>query len=522
MTRVAVSPASAPYNGRMSAHDPPLAPVCRSAELRRIEAAFAGEDLMERAGAAAAEVALALVASRAGPIVVLAGPGNNGGDGFVLARLLRAAFHDVSVVFRGDVDKLPPDAARARMSYVDAGGATVAMLPAATSPALIVDALFGIGFGRPLPEPYASQVRWANEQSAPTLALDIPTGLRADTGIATAPVVRADATATFIALKPGLLTAEGPDLCGRVSVHALGLAPAALQSTPGRLLEWGALSSALPEAFARRRKSAHKGTFGTLGIIGGAAGMVGAALLAGRAAQRCGAGKVRVGFVAADALRVDPSTPELMLGTAPSVLDAGADVWVVGCGLGTEGAARDALDRAIAVDAPLVLDADALNLVAADSTLRRSVRSRDAATIATPHPAEAARLLGTSVAAIQRDRVEAAQSIARELRAHVVLKGAGSIVAHPDDRWDVNATGNPALAFGGSGDVLSGMLGACLAQHREPVAACRIAVCLHGAAADSLVARGVGPIGLCGAELIDAARELLNRAAASTAPATRG
>jgi ADP-dependent NAD(P)H-hydrate dehydratase / NAD(P)H-hydrate epimerase len=500
----------------MSAHDPKLAPVYRSAELRGLEARFAGEDLMERAGAAAANEALALVAKRPGPIVVLAGPGNNGGDGLVLARLLRAAFHDVVVVFRGDAQRLPSDAARAHAAYIEAGGSTVTTIPA-VSPALIVDALFGLGFDRPLPEAYASLVRWSNEQPAPTLALDIPTGLRGDTGIATAPAVRADATSTFIAWKPGLLTAMGPDLCGRVSVHALGLDAESTQPPQGRLLEWASLASALPEAFARRLKAVHKGTFGTLGIIGGASGMVGAALLAGRAGQRCGAGKVRVGFVAADHPAMDALTPELMLGDANHVLDTGADVWVVGCGLGVDDAAHAALDRAIAANAPLVIDADALNLIAADSKLRRAVRSRDAATIATPHPAEAARLLNTNVAAIQHDRIEAAQSIARELRAHVVLKGAGSIVAHPDRRWDINASGNPALAFAGSGDVLAGMLGACLAQHREPVAASRIAVCLHGAAADALVARGSGPIGLSGAELTDAARDLLNQAARAPA-----
>ena len=493
------------------AYDPQLAPVYRAAELRSLETRFAGEALMERAGAAAAEVALALVAKRAGPIVVLAGPGNNGGDGFVVARLLRAAFHEVVVVFLGDAERLPADAARAYAAHLAMGGSTTTAIPA-TSPALIVDALFGLGFARSLPEAYAAQVHWANGQSSPTLALDVPTGLRADTGIATAPVIRADATATFIALKPGLLTAEGPDLCGRITVHALGLDSDTVQPAQGRRLDWRALSSALPEALLRRRAAVHKGTFGTVGIVGGASGMVGAALLAGRAAQRCGAGKVRIGFVAAARPAVDVFSPEMMLADASDALDAAADVWIVGCGLGVDDAARSALDHAIAVDAPLVLDADALNLLAGDSKLRRGVRSRDAVTIATPHPAEAARLLGTSVAAIQHDRIAAAHSIARELRAHVVLKGAGSIVAHPDGRWDINATGNPGLAFAGSGDVLSGMLGACLAQHREPVSATRIAVCLHGAAADSLVARGIGPIGLSAAELVEEGRGLLNKA----------
>ena len=254
----------------------------------------------------------------------------------------------------------------------------------------------------------------------------------------------------------------------------------------------------------------HKGTFGTLGIIGGASGMVGAALLAGRAAQRCGAGKVRVGFIAADRPGVDTTLPELMLGDASQVLDAGADVWLVGCGLGVDDAARNALDRVIAADAPLVLDADALNLIAADPKLRRSVRSRDAATIATPHPAEAARLLGTSVAAIQHDRIEAAHSIARELRAHVVLKGAGSVLAHPD-----RPLGHQRQRQSGAcvrrlrrraGRHARGMPRAASRRRwlrRESPSACTVPP------PTALVARGIGPIGLSGAELVDAARDLL-------------
>src|SRR5687768_12556684 len=270
----------------MPAHDLRLAPVYRSAELKRLEPRFAGQNLMERAGAAAAEVAVDMIAGRSGPIVVLAGPGNNGGDGFVLARVLRAAFHDVTVAFRGKTDALPADASLAHGAWIAAGGSTTKTLPT-TSPALIVDALFGIGFDRPLPDAYASQVRWANEQPVPTLALDLPTGLRADTGIANAPVIRADATATFIALKPGLLTAEGPDLCGTISVHALGIDAQTREPARGHLLEWPAISARLPEAFSRRVNAVHKGTFGTLGVIGGRSGMIGAALLAARASLRC-------------------------------------------------------------------------------------------------------------------------------------------------------------------------------------------------------------------------------------------
>jgi hydroxyethylthiazole kinase-like uncharacterized protein yjeF len=205
--------------------------------------------------------------------------------------------------------------------------------------------------------------------------------------------------------------------------------------------------------------------------------------------------------------------PELMIGDAGATLGQPADAIVVGCGLGTGDEGREALVRTSAIEVPIVLDADALNLVAADATLRSALRRREAPTIATPHPAEAARLLGTTVAAIQHDRLAAAWSLSRELRAHVVLKGAGSVLAHPDGSWDINASGNPALAVAGSGDALAGIVGALLAQRASPKDALRIGACLHGAAADALVARGVGPIGVATGEVVDAARELLNQAA---------
>jgi hydroxyethylthiazole kinase-like uncharacterized protein yjeF len=488
-----------------------LPPVYRVAELRTVEARHAGEPLMERAGAAAADVARTMASGHSGPIVVLAGPGNNGGDGFVVARLLRAAFFEVHAVFRGDPERLPADAGAAYRSYVAAGGATVPDPPPAR-PALIVDALFGIGLSRPLPPEAASLVTWSNATGAPTLALDIPTGLHADTGIATAPAIRATATATFIALKPGLLTAEGPDFCGEITVHPLGLDPDAAAPAAGRALDWNTLSADLPELFARNVRAVHKGTFGTLGIVGGATGMTGAPLLAGRAALRTGAGKVWVGFAAADPPAVDCGMPELMLRNAEDVLEATASAYVVGCGLGTDRRARDLLARALAKPVPIVLDADALTLLGADPALRAAARARDAATIVTPHPAEAARLAAKDIAAIQHDRVGAALAIARQLHAHVVLKGTGSVLAHPDGTFEVNRSGNPALAAAGTGDVLAGIAGACLAQQVDAGDALRIAVCVHGAAADLLVARGVGPVGVGASELPDVARELLNRA----------
>jgi len=490
---------------------PLLTPVLRVEAVRALEARHAGLPLMERAGAAAANVALAHLGARRGPVVVLAGPGNNGGDGFVVARRLREALHDVAVVFVADPARLPRDAAAAYAAWQQAGGSTVEA-PPSTPPSLVVDAMFGIGLERALAPPYPSWVAWATACGAPVLALDVPTGLDADTGFAIEPAIRADATATFIACKPGLVTHSGVALCGALSVHDLGIDVEADGPAQGHLLAWTALAAALPDVLRRRDPTAHKGTFGTLAVVGGARGMVGAPLLAARAAVRTGAGKVRVGFVAAAPPAVDLAAPETMLRDAATVLAGDADAIVVGCGLGMEDDARAVLSRALAARVPIVLDADALNAIAVDPSLLASVRARAAPTLATPHPAEAARLLACDTVDVQRDRLRAANALAGSLRAHVVLKGAGSVLAHPDGTFDVNASGNVALATAGSGDVLAGMLGALLAQRLDPKTALRLAVCLHGAAADRLVALRIGPLGIAASELPDAARALLNEA----------
>ena len=463
---------------------------------------------MESAGRAAADVARAMAGDRGGRVLVLAGPGNNGGDALVVARWLRTWYFDVAVVFPGDPARLPPDARAAHSAFVAAGGVTVAG-PADERPALIVDGLFGIGLARPLTDDYAALVHWANDSGAPILALDVPTGLNADTGAIHAPAIRASATATFIGLKSGLLTADGPDHCGEISVHSLGIEAAEAQ---GHRLDWPALAASLPPVLGRRTRNVNKGTFGTLGILGGTEGMGGALVLAGRAALRTGAGKVWLGFLMADPPKVDASMPELMLRHAGAVLDAHPDALVVGPGLGTSDAARSLLQRALALPVPVALDADALNLIARDAALLAATRSRSAPTLATPHPGEAARVLATDVENVQRDRMGAARELAQRLAANVVLKGAGSVLAHPDGTWDINASGGPALATAGSGDVLSGLLGALLAQGLAAKTALRYAVCLHGATADALVAQGIGPLGLTASELPDAARALLNQA----------
>jgi hydroxyethylthiazole kinase-like uncharacterized protein yjeF len=258
------------------ANPPALAPVYRVDELRRIESAAAGIPMMERAGAAAAEIARTMASERGGPVLVLAGPGNNGGDAFIVARVLRESFFDVVVLFRGDVAKLPRDAAAARRAFAAGGGATVSAWPERFNGSLIVDGLFGIGLARPLAAADAALVERANATGIPILALDIPSGVNADTGVPMGPAIRARATATFIALKPGLLTADAVDLCGDISVHSLGLDPEATTPAPGHRLDWDSLAAALPAVLERRTRNVHKGTFGTLGIVGGAEGMIGA------------------------------------------------------------------------------------------------------------------------------------------------------------------------------------------------------------------------------------------------------
>jgi len=490
-----------------------LEPIGRVADLRNVERATSGEPLMERAGLAAANVARDLLAGSSPRVLVLAGPGNNGGDAFVVARWLAAWFYDVTVAFRGDASRLPRDAAAAHDALRAAGGTTVPEWPDEDPWGLIVDGLFGIGLRRPIEGEEARWIERANACGARILALDIPSGLDADTGVAYAPTVRAHRTATFLALKPGLLTADGPDYCGAISVHALAVELG--DHAPGRRLDWPALAAKLPDALRRRRRNVHKGSFGTLGVVGGADGMVGAAILAGRAAAALGAGKVWVGLAAVERPAVDWVQPELMLRDAQSVVDAQPDALVVGPGLGTTSRARTLLDKALRASVPLALDADALNLVAGDVELARLVAARKAPTVLTPHPAEAARLLATSTETVQHDRLAAALEAAARFRADVVVKGAGSVLAFADGAWAINATGNAALASAGTGDVLTGMLGALLAQGLAPGDALQTAVCLHGAAADALVSEGVGPLGLAASEIAPVARRLVNAAARS-------
>lgn len=499
-------------------------PLYDVAAIRAIEqaglAALPPFTLMTRAGHAAAD----WIARHApaGRIVLLAGPGNNGGDALVAATRLHQSGRQVEAWLTAAPDRLPADAARAWAEARTAGVPLLAVPtdpadPAATLPpwpagcAALVDGLLGIGLNRAADGSVARWIDHVNGAGLPVFALDIPSGLFADTG-AGQPAIRARRTLTFLAAKPGLLTLDGRDCAGEIDIAPLGLPYPPAQAAVAHVNVPGGFRAALPG----RTHAVNKGTFGSLAVIGGNHGMAGAPLLGARAALYLGAGRVHVGFLAQPAPLMDPVHPELMLHDVSDLSIEAMSALVVGPGMGTGSAARkllaDLVDTcARAADRPpMVLDADALNLLSADSQLADALRASGVPHVMTPHPLEAARLLGGTVAEIQRDRPGAAARLASAWQATIVLKGSGTVIAGPDGSVAINPTGNAALATAGTGDVLAGMTGALLAQGMAPPAATRAAVWIHGRAADRLVAGGTGPAGMAASELYLPARAILN------------
>ncbi len=478
---------STQYGQSLSDEDIAMHALYRIEELRALEARARADlppgTLMQRAGTAAALAAHLWYAKQGnatpGSALVLCGPGDNGGDGFVCANGLRDLGYRCSCW--APLPSTTADALSARTRWVQSGGIILERLPRAESFELIIDALLGIGARRALGEPLLGALRWVQERKFPVLALDVPSGLNADTGAWIGGVIGVPArqTITFIADKPGLHTLEGIQAAGSVRVETLGLQQAIDQSLPiGQLIT--------PELFANLLKArpvnCNKGDFGSVAIIGGARGMIGAALLAARAAIRLGAGKVYVDCIGAPDLGFDWLQPELMCRTEGELPPA--DVLVVGCGMSTDTSARARLQRVMSHEGPVVFDADALNCFAAEPRLRQRLCERTALTVLTPHPGEAARLLATPTASVQQDRVASALRLAQQTGATVVLKGAGSIIAEPTGRYAVNPTGGAALASAGTGDVLAGMIGALLAQCADGITAVCAGVWLHGRAAD--------------------------------------
>lgn len=498
------------------------------ADIRSVEqqahSTLTSGSLMRAAGQAAAVFARNLVPSGSAEILVLAGPGNNGGDALEMAYLFAAAGDRVSIIIAEGIQHYSADAKesllKAQSSQAHFFGLDYLQKTTGKQWTLIIDGLFGIGLTRPVKGKMFQLIEHINRYTAlsgvPVVALDVPSGLNADTGqvVGTGGIaIRASHTITFIANKPGLHTAAGKDYAGQVKVADLAIAsqlfpaPVAVLSNAAALL-----ASSNP-----RLNNSHKGSYGDVFVIGGQEGMAGAPILSARAALHGGAGRVFAGFLSAPPA-FDSRYPELMCRQAEDVHFIDTTV-VIGPGLGTSEPAKALLIDSLKQAESLVIDADALNLIASDTSLQKLVNQRShikdptgnaLRTVMTPHPLEAARLLETSTDTIQADRLRSARALSDKFNATIVLKGSGSIIATPDETLIINTSGNPALATAGTGDVLAGLCGALLAQGMAAHEAANIAVWLHGKAADQWVARGRGPIGMTASELIPAIRDCIN------------
>jgi NAD(P)H-hydrate epimerase len=468
-----------------------------------------GFTLMQRAAQAAYQL-LRQQWPQAQRLLVVCGVGNNGGDGYLLACLAHADGLQVAVIQAGEQEHASADAARARQQWQDCGGHTVSgkdSQVAVRSAEVIVDALLGTGLQRELGADWADLVNTINQTHTPVLSIDVPSGLHANSGTVMGVSIQADATITYIGLKQGLFTGRAPDYCGQIFFDDLDV-PAEIftqvKSTK-HILDGARLNTLL----APRQRSCHKGQCGHVLVIGGDKGMAGAVRMAAEAAARVGAGLVSVATRTAHVDMVNAGRPELMCHGIEDVADLmpllnRASVVAIGPGLGQTAWAQAMLAEVMQTQLYLVLDADALNLVAA----RPHKRGR---WIFTPHPGEAARLLGWRTDQVQQDRFKAVNAISERYNCIAVLKGAGSLIQAAQEA-DVYLCrdGNPGMATAGMGDVLTGVIVGLLAQGLSLVDAARSGVYVHAAAAD-LAARQ-GQRGLLATDLFPHLRELVNPA----------
>lgn len=460
--------------------------------------------LMSRAGAAALR-ALRTGWPAARRILIVCGGGNNGGDGYVLARLAQADALEVTVAALGDPERLQGDARRAfeecRAAGIPVAGFRSTML---NNVDVIVDAMFGIGLDRPLDATACAIIGDINASAIPVLAVDLPSGLHADTGAVMGAAVQAARTITFIGLKLGCFLGDGPNFTGVLEYASLDVpaAPEGLARPTVERIDQELIARTLP----RRRRTAHKGEFGHVLIIGGGAGMAGAARLCGEACLRSGAGLVTIATRAAHAIAIAAARPELMCHALedahllPGLIER-ADVVAIGPGLGRDSWARSLFEVVLDCDRPIILDADALNLLA-----ERPGRRED--WILTPHPGEAARLLGVQTASVQNDRLAAVTKLTERYGGVVVLKGAGTLLGAENEIPALCDRGNPGMATAGMGDVLTGTIAALRAQTRNSWNAARVAVLAHGLAGDA--AAQAGERGLIASDLIARLPEWLN------------
>ena len=470
-------------------------------------------DLMEAAGASA----FALLQRRwpeVRAITVLCGKGNNGGDGYVVARLAKLAGWQVQLIhlgYEGGHDSEEPltDAERAHRAWLASGGMIETFAGQRPQGEVMVDALLGTGFKGELRPAFAEAIRWFNQSGKPTLSLDLPSGLAADTGAVGEVAVRADVTVSFVALKQGLLTGQARAHCGELALAGLGIGEAfteAIVPNTRRLCirQFDAL-------LAPRNPSVHKGAFKRVLLLGGDTGLGGAIMLAGQAALRTGAALVSALTREAHVLPLLSRQPEIMVRGTEQLCNHGremiaaAPVLAIGPGLGQAAWGQELLQAALANPAPKVIDADGLNLLAGLPAAERGQQQW----ILTPHPGEAARLLGCTTAEVESDRFAAIRRLHQAYGGVVVLKGAGSLVYDGRQLYLANV-GNPGMASGGMGDLLTGIIAGLLAQGADLTQAACAGVMLHGLAGDA--AAREGERGLVASDLLPPLRRLLNPA----------
>ena len=474
----------------------------RALDAHAIEAGTPGYTLMKRAG----EAALRYLRTRwpmAHRVVIVCGGGNNGGDGYVLARFAQAAGLTVTVLTAVATESLQGDA---RQAYEDFSASDGRIRPfsadALREGDVVVDGLLGTGLRGSVRPEMQRIIGQLNASGRPVFALDVPSGLDSDTGVPLGETVRADCTVTFVGLKTGLFIGDGPEFAGSVYFDDLEVPVPGASGFEPRLER---ISDAeIRRALPRRRRSSHKGDFGRVLIVGSGPGMPGATRLAGEACLRAGAGLVTVAVAPENVAAIASGRPELIclpLSGDDGLTDAleRAEIVAVGPGLGRSSWAQRALERVLATDKPLVVDADALNLLADGGERTRENW------ILTPHPGEAARLLGTRSDEIQRDRLGALDRLCERYHGIVVLKGAGTLVGSRSHTPGLCERGNPGMASAGMGDVLTGAIAAILAQCRDPWLATRVGVLVHAMAGDA--AARAGERGLLAG---DVARELRN------------
>lgn len=512
----------------------PYSPILTAEQMRRcdqqtIDAGTPSRVLMERAAAALVhELDAHTELFPAGQTLVLCGGGNNGGDGFAAARLLTTgtgcAPRPVAVLYLGqltpegtpDPSRMSEECARQYRLAVEAGLPVYppeeleTLLPACRS---VIDAVFGIGLERPVTGRIAAVFQQIAQAGLPVLAADIPSGVSANTGECLGRPLPARLTVTMQALKPGLLLYPGAELCGRRIVADLGIQITAAPHPYAYLADGQLLSSVL----APRRRRTNKGDYGRLALVCGSVGMAGAAIFAASAALRTGVGLARVVTPEDNRIILQTTLPEAVLTLYDRELPAlpPADGYVVGCGLGRSEAALRLLTLVLSdpTPAPLVLDADALNLLAEHPELWQSPRLTDPhrRVVLTPHPAEMARLTGLPVADILRELPRVAGKLATQRGVTVVLKDAHTVIASPDGELYISTAGNAGMATGGTGDVLAGVIGSLLVQDRDRLSAGELSVAaiaaagvyLHGAAGDRCAAQ-LGEWGMLPSDLIQA------------------